>query len=792
VILRVLETLGRRSAQYEKPSGLTSTLFYYLKWAFQLLFMNGPPNEHAENPQTSQQLNNPLTRAVYLLETAAAMHNPDALFLLAEMDFYGNFTHPRNYVASFKYYSDLALLKGNSSAQHMVGFMYATGIGGAVERDQGKALLYHTYAALGGNTRSEMTVAFRHHTGIGTPRSCDDAAQYYKRVADKAIAYVRSGPPGGQMMIREAHRWADEHGGVYGEGASVSSSGINANRDAPHSNTHAALEDVLEYLDLMSRKGDFKATLSLGKLHYEGSRAMKRNVRKAKKYFMSVARKYWAKDGRVISGGPSGIEKTASRAAGYIGRMFLRGEGTEASFEKATTWFRRGVANGDALCQYEMGLMHLQGLGFPKDAHKAASYFKAAAEEDFPAAQYHLGALFLDQGEIQTAIRYFELAARHGYVEAYYFLAEIYNQGIGKERHCGMATYYYKLVSERAEAVHTSVNEANYAYEIGDLETALVDSMMAAEQGYESSQANVAYLLDQQKSIIPLRSYLPWREYRPPILRNAALALIYWTRSSKQNNFDSTVKLGDYYLAGFGTEQDYDKASACYSAAAEGHHSAQALWNLGWMHENGVGVGQDFHMAKRYYDLSLETNEEAYLPVKLSLIKLRMRSFWNTITHGRVKSIQTEEEPKKEWKSFSEWINAFLEDYDRDLDQEGYNGEYGEEFERGPANVNDPMPGGDDYYDDMDEGLIESLIIIGLAATLAFLVYYRQQRQMNGRADGQNQVVEGQQVPGQGVAMGQAGQGQPLQGGGGVADRGLFPNPGDPDFNQWVAGGVGH
>jgi SEL1 protein len=178
VILRDLETLGRRSAQYEKPSGLTSTLFYYLKWAFQLLFMNGPPNEHAENPQTSQQLNNPLTRAVYLLETAAAMHNPDALFLLAEMNFYGNFTHPRNYVASFKYYSDLALLKGNSSAQHMVGFMYATGIGGAVERDQGKALLYHTYAALGGNTRSEMTVAFRHHTGIGTPRSCDDAAQY--------------------------------------------------------------------------------------------------------------------------------------------------------------------------------------------------------------------------------------------------------------------------------------------------------------------------------------------------------------------------------------------------------------------------------------------------------------------------------------------------------------------------------------------------------------------------------------------------------------------------------------
>src|SRR5205814_390034 len=76
--------------------------------------------------------------------------------------------------------------------------------------------------------------------------------------------------------------------------------------------------------------------------------------------------------------------------------------------------------------------------------------------------------------------------------------------------------------------------------------------------------------------------------------------------------------------------------------AAEGHHSAQAYWNLGWMHENGIAVEQDFHMAKRYYDRALETNDEAYLPVKLSLIKLRIRSFWNSITNGKVNSIQAE------------------------------------------------------------------------------------------------------------------------------------------------------
>jgi SEL1 protein len=62
------------------------------------------------------------------------------------------------------------------------------------------------------------------------------------------------------------------------------------------------------------------------------------------------------------------------------------------------------------------------------------------------------------------------------------------------------------------------------------------------------------------------------------------------------------------------------------------------------MHENGVAVEQDFHMAKRYYDLALEANAEAaYLPVKLSLIKLRIRSYWNKITNGKVNSIREDE-----------------------------------------------------------------------------------------------------------------------------------------------------
>lgn len=621
-----------------KPSGLLDYTLHYGREAFKLLFLNGPTPD-----KTGRKTNPTVVRAVEELKAAADEDtDTNAMFLLAEMNFYGNFSHPRNFTEAFLWYKELAWLTGNSTAQSMVGFMYATGIGGAVERDQAKALMYHEFASEGGNTRSEMTLAYRYHTGIGSPKNCDNALYYYKKVADKAIDFYRSGPPGGHAMIRDSYRWADEEGGVYGEGASVSSSGVNA-KDKSHA-SEASVEDILEFLDLMSRKGEMSQTYTLAKMHYEGARGLPRNFGKAMKYFKVVARKYWSEDGSVKQNPPAGLDKLAAQAAGHIGLMFLRGEGVKQSPEKAMIWFKRGLANGNGLCQHEIGLMYLYGYGVPQDAYRASSYFKTAADQDIPAAHTRMGALLLDQGDVAAATRYFELAARWGWMEAYYYLAEMTNYGVGRQRHCGVATAYYKLVAEKAEMLHSAFAEANEAYETGDKDSALIPAMMAAEQGYETAQANVAFLLDEQRSLFSFDSILPWiQKTRSALLRNTRLALIYWTRSAKQNNIDSLVKMGDYYLAGMGSAADPEKASICYHNAAEAHRSAQAYWNLGWMHENGIAVQQDFHMAKRYYDLALDTNKEAYLPVKLSLLKLRARGYWNRITNGNINPIRDDE-----------------------------------------------------------------------------------------------------------------------------------------------------
>lgn len=52
------------------------------------------------------------------------------------------------------------------------------------------------------------------------------------------------------------------------------------------------------------------------------------------------------------------------------------------------------------------------------------------------------------------------------------------------------------------------------------------------------------------------------------------------------------VKIGDYHYYGYGTEVDYETAATHYRMASEQQHNAQAMFNLGYMHERGLGMKQ--------------------------------------------------------------------------------------------------------------------------------------------------------------------------------------------------------
>ncbi|CAG8464095.1 3628_t:CDS:10 [Paraglomus occultum] len=708
-----------------------------------------------------QPLHPHLIAAVKLLsEAGLGLGHDDSLFTLAEMNFVRHRTriiaifHPRNLNQAFYYYKQLADRSGNATAQQMVGFMYATGIG-VVQRDQAKALVYHTFAALGHDVAAEMTLGYRYYAGIGVSPNCEDSLFYYERVADKAVEYYRSGPPLGRQLPPLKLRLSDKDGGVYGEGASGSSL-----RPQLKPIDSATWNDILDYYRYLANNNDIKA--QLGRLFYTGIREIPQDFSNAHNYLLKVARRVWPSDeGKEKLPAKPDVIRKAAKAAGLLGRLYWRGEGVAQDNNRALFWFWRGAKEHDSTSLACIGIMFLEGVRYKDEIlveqnfDKAKEFLTAASENDDSDAdaQVYLGLLHLRNKDLANAKKRFEQAAEHAHFLAYYHLGQMYAKGLGAPKSCESAVILYKNVAERGDWLHSPFSAATEAYEAGDEETALLYFMLAAERGYEIAQANVAWLLDPGRewliSLYDEQGFLnkaKWKfrsSFTGDVVREK-LALIYWTRAAIQGNLDAKVKRGDYYFNGIGTDIDYKKAKECYYEASS--ESAIAMWNLGWIHESGIGVTQDFDLAKRWYDRSLASNPAAYLPVTLSLLKLSAHRIWNYLNGGDNSIINSDDvddseilnevrhRPKGQqregvWDSEEEKL---LKDYNKRNkgdDESGYSTESHDDH---------------DYPEEkkQEEDVVETLMILAMCLLVGFLVYIRQLRwnQENNRARGQGRV----------------------------------------------------
>ena len=82
----------------------------------------------------------------------------------------------------------------------------------------------------------------------------------------------------------------------------------------------------------------------------------------------------------------------AAYAAGYLGRMYLRGEGVRQDTRVAKMWFERGREYGDKECQNGLGIIWRDGLVEGRvDIKVAKDHFLAAAGQDLAEAQVNLG-----------------------------------------------------------------------------------------------------------------------------------------------------------------------------------------------------------------------------------------------------------------------------------------------------------------------------------------------------------------------------------------------------------------
>ncbi|CAH2327946.1 sel-1 1 [Pelobates cultripes] len=461
--------------------------------------------------------------------------------------------------------------QGSPRGQMALGFLYASGLG--VNSSQAKALVYYTFGALGGNLISHMILGYRYWAGIGVVQSCESALTHYRLVANHVASDISL--TGGTVVHRI--RLADEI-------------------ENPGMGSGMLEEDLIQYYQFLAEKGDIQAQVGLGQLHLHGGRGVEQNHQRAFEYFNQAA------------------NAGNSHAMAFLGKMYSEGsDSVMQSNETALQYFKKAADMGNPVGQSGLGMAYLYGRGVPVDYDMALKYFQKAAEQGWVDGQLQLGSMYYNgvgvKRDYKQALKYFNLASQGGHILAFYNLAQMHATGTGVMRSCHTAVELFKNVCERgrwSERLMTAYN----SYKNGNANTAVVQYLLLAEQGYEVAQSNAAFILDQKEAgVVGENETLP-------------RALLHWNRAASQGYTMARIKLGDYHFYGYGTDVDYETAFIHYRLASEQQHSAQAMFNLGYMHERGLGIKQDIHLAKRFYDMAAEASPDAQVPVFLALCKL--------------------------------------------------------------------------------------------------------------------------------------------------------------------------
>jgi len=505
-----------------------------------------------------------------MIEQASDISYPSAVNKLAWAKLFGSYSGRVEAVQSLDLFNQMGA-KGNPESQMGLGFMYATGT--IVNSSQSQALLYYTFGAFGGAPWAQMALGYRYWSGMGVATSCEKALDYYRRVAQNVASEVSFS--GGATLQRLRLQDELDNGGHSG--------GMLDN-------------DLIEYYQLLADKGDVQAQVGLGQLHYQGGRGVAMDHQNALNYFQQAA------------------DAGNAVAMAFLGKMYLEGSDVVAqNNETALKYFKKAANLGNPVGQSGLGLLYLYGKGVSKDYKKAFEYFQKAAEQSWVDGQLHLGNMYYNgwgvKKDFKMAIKYFNLASQSGHVLAFYNLADMHATGTGMLRSCPTAVELYKNVAERGKWGELMM-EAHTDYRRGRYDEALIVYLLLAELGYEVAQSNAAYILDRKETEL----------YNPEEMWKRAL--VYWSRAAAQGYSAARVRLGDYYYYGWGTHIDYETAASHYRIASEQQNNAQAMFNLGYMHELGLGMKRDFHLAKRFYDMAAETSVDAKVPVALALAKL--------------------------------------------------------------------------------------------------------------------------------------------------------------------------
>lgn len=454
--------------------------------------------------------------------------------------------------------------------------------------------LYHL-AAMAGKKDAFVVLARRYALGDGVTRASQDIGvyHYYHAAVDASAAYHEHG----KQPLHEMDRLYD--------GLKVDLTKGQLGDD----------DELIQFQKLRAEQGDVDAMAAMGDLYYWGARGMPRDHVQAHSYFSRAAN----------------LGHVSSQSA--LAGMLLKGEGVAQNNESAIFWYVKAAERNHTRALNGLGFIHFHGTGgVAENKTLALTFFErsAANEEDgdsvFNAGYCHAFGLGTPVN-LTRAIHFYEIAAKKfGHFDAIYEMGKIWIVGVDGvvERNTELALMYLKAASD-AGRWGKCVRKAFDRYLAGDFECAAVLYHEAQEYGYPVATSNLAFLYDQ-------------RLLRPGDVASEARALRLLLQTNLQNgDKEVLVRIGDYHFYGLaGLQPNAQEAIRWYSrASAEGVDAG--AYNVGHMHEFGIGVPVDVNRAERYYRRVLELasdSNEVTIVVRIALARLAFRKWLQRTPFG--------------------------------------------------------------------------------------------------------------------------------------------------------------
>lgn len=503
---------------------------------------------------------------------------------------------------------------GQPDAHAQLGMLYASGLADryGLRKSIPRAIVHWTIAANSGSIYAATALGFRHKYGIDIPKSCHDAAIYYKRAAT-AIA-------------TDSRHWPTPNNFMFGKlplpSGLIDIGRVRLTEDALRGvppQLSDSNNDLIQFYRHSAERGDANALAILGALALFGGHGIEPNEQNARQDLMRAA------------------ELNHGEAHGILAHLAMRNHNNETALDH----FRRSAAAENPIGHYGLGMIFMHGLlGMGKDYSKARMHFELAAERKHADASFQLGMMSLLGKSVpknpEDAYKHFQDAARLGNLQSKLQLG-ILNLGGTRplsEANCTLGVEYLKHVAEQGEW-KTVFDLASNSLETGDRFGALYRNLQAAHAGIELAQYNVGLLLEKT-SVGDIPELVHWDRQR---LIAEAHEMYHF--SGIQGHSESLIRSGHMaYLE----SEDFGLAARTYRFGAE-KNNAEAMFSLGMMFVEGKGVEQNRSKAIQLFQACADVDKESAIAARLAIIGVgiywRLTDGWQWIQKHLPLSLQS-------------------------------------------------------------------------------------------------------------------------------------------------------